>query len=729
MSQKKFCKSEIIHSYLHIKFVSYLLIQIQKRFSFVFDWNRFLCVFFVYLFPTILFALPTYKEVKSNYLPSDIRFYDREGELIQRLRVRKEYRSEEWVEYKEFPKFLIDAVVHAEDKRFFEHNGVDGNAIVASFWNSLKGSTLRGGSTITMQLVTILDPELQPKPKERKSIFQKIKQMHRATELESSWSKEEIFTAYLNLIFFRGELRGIASATKGLFHKSVSSITPNEAYLLAALIRSPQSSIQKISKRVCLLKFDKDGDSFDCEDISRFVREVLFRNLNYPQQPSIVPLFAKSILELGEYGPNYHLTIDTSISISYQKKVEEILKRNIKTLENRNVKDGAVVVLENKTGHVLVYVSNIGKESSVSQLDLIRTKRQVGSTLKPFVYAMNFQQKKLTPSSILSDSPIGISVYQGIYRPLNYDKSYKGNVTVRESLASSLNIPAIRALSFLDVNEFVSLLEDLGIQGLLYPEYYGPSLALGAADISLLELTNAYRMFANGGIYSKIQWRKDKGNQIQTVIFSPEVSYMISDILSDREARSLGFGWDNFLSTSYYTAVKTGTSQDMRDNWCIGYSEHYTVGVWVGNPTGSPMLDVSGITGAAPVWRETMDLLHESLGSKLKPLEKGAFKDEEVPNLEVETSNQNSFEKTKSFRILTPVSGSIFALDPDIPNGRQKILFTISSYDVSYSYHLNDLFLARASEPYLWEPKKGEYRLEIKDKDNKVVSFSLFEVR
>jgi penicillin-binding protein 1C len=124
-----------------------------------------------------------------------------------------------------------------------------------------------------------------------------------------------------------------------------------------------------------------------------------------------------------------------------------------------------------------------------------------------------------------------------------------------------------------------------------------------------------------------------------------------------------------------------------------------------------------------------MDLLHESLGSKLKPLEKGTFKDEEVPNIEVETSKQNSFEKTKSFRILTPVSGSIFALDPDIPNGRQKILFTISSYDVSYSYHLNDLFLARASEPYLWEPKKGEYRLEIKDKDNKVVSFSLFEVR
>lgn len=721
MKQKKLWKIDSKH-FLFVKFLFFLMIRFQTLFPFKLE-RKFLIVCFTILYiPSILLAFPTYQEVKSNFTPSDISFYDRQGELIQRLRMKKEYRTEEWVEYKEFPKFLIDSVIHAEDKRFFEHNGVDGNAMVASMWSSLRGFSLRGGSTITMQLVAILDPELQPKPKYRKSFFQKIKQINRATELESVWTKEEIFTAYLNLIYFRGELRGIASATKGLFRKSVSSLTPNESYLLAALIRSPQSSIQKISKRVCLLKLEKDSESSDCEVISQFVRESLFRNLDYSQHPSFVPLFAKSILDLGDYHSNLPMKVNTSLSLSYQKKVEEILSRNIKTLENRNVKDGAVIVLENKTGNVLVYVSNIGKESSVSQLDLIRTKRQVGSTLKPFVYALNFQQKKLTPNSILSDSPIGIPVYQGIYRPLNYDKSYKGNVTVRESLASSLNIPAIRALSFLDVNEFVSILTDLGIQGLQYPEYYGPSLALGAADINLLELTNAYRVFANGGMYSKVQWKQAEGKPLQTVIFSPQVSYMISDILSDREARSYGFGWDNFLSTSYFTAVKTGTSQDMRDNWCIGYSEHYTVGVWVGNPTGSPMLDVSGITGAAPVWRETMDLLHESLGSQLKPLDVDSQISDEVPN-------PNTIEKTKSFRILTPVSGSIFALDPDIPNGRQKILFTISSYDVSYSYHLNDLFLVRAGEPYLWEPKKGEYRLEIKDKNNKVVSLSFFEVR
>ncbi|XDD44273.1 penicillin-binding protein 1C [Leptospira sp. WS60.C2] len=692
-------------------------------------WHFFYVFLFFVFFSFPILALPNYTEVKSNYKPSDVRLLDRKGEVIQRLRVRKEYRSEEWVEFSDFPKSLVEAVIHAEDKRFWEHKGIDGNAMVASLWTSLKGSSLRGASTITMQLVTILDHELQPKGRERKSLFQKIKQIHRATELESFWTKEEIFTAYLNLIYFRGELKGISSATQGLYRKSVTSLTPNESYLLAALIRSPQSSIETISKRVCALKWERDGVSSDCEEVKRFVRESLFRNTDYSQQPSHVPLFAKSVLEFGVPSGTKEQTINTSLSFFYQRKVEEILRRNIKTLENRNVKDGAVLVLENKTGKVLAYVSNIGKDSSVSQLDLIRTRRQVGSTLKPFVYALNFEQKKLTPNSILSDSPIGIPVHQGIYRPLNYDKSYKGNVTVRESLASSLNIPAIRALSFLDVNEFVSLLESLGIHGLQYPEFYGPSLALGAADISLLELTNAYRVFANGGMYSKVQWTRDEEIQNPKKIFSPQVSYFISDILSDREARSLGFGWDNFLSTSYYTSVKTGTSQDIRDNWCIGYSEHYTVGVWVGNPTGSPMLDVSGITGAAPVWRETMDLLQETLPSKLQPMIVDHSTIEIDSFSDLNSSKLNHIEKTKSFRILTPVSGSIFALDPDIPNGRQKILFTISSYDVSYSYHLNDVFLAKAGEPFLWEPKKGEYRLEIKDNNLKVVSLSLFEVR
>ncbi|TGL85143.1 penicillin-binding protein 1C [Leptospira congkakensis] len=680
-----------------------------------------LIVFLIIVSP--LWSLPTYKEVKSQYIPSDIQVFDRSGDLIQRYRIRNDYRSEEWTEYNLLPKFLIDSVVHAEDKRFFEHTGMDSNALVSSFWGNLTGSSLRGGSTITMQLVSLLDPELKSSASKRKTLFQKFKQIQRAVELEETWTKEEIFTAYINLIYFRGELKGITSASKGLFRKSPEALTPNETYLLAALIRSPQSSIEKVIQRVCLLKKERDGAN-DCESISQLVRESLFRNFDYPQYPSFVPLYTKTILDFSKEEDKNKSQFNSSLSLNFQRKVEEILKRNVKTLANKNVKDGAVIVIENRTGQVLVYVPNIGEESSVSKLDLIRSKRQVGSTLKPFVYAENFQENKLTPDSILSDSPVGIPVYQGIYRPLNYDKSYKGNVTVRESLGSSLNIPAIRALSFLDINEFVLVLEKLGITGLRYPEFYGPSLALGTADITLLELTNAYRTLANGGIYSELKFDRSEDIIHSRRVFSPKSSYMVSEILADREARSLGFGWDNFLSTSYYTSVKTGTSQDMRDNWCIGYSEIYTVGVWVGNPTGSPMLDVSGITGAAPVWRETMDLFHESIGSKLTPPT-----EESSLELGFVSSKESRLEKTRSTRILTPVNGSIFALDPDIPLGRQKILFTFSSYDVSYSYYLNDEKIGSVGGPYLWEPKKGEYRLQVKDKDGKLLSLSLFEVR
>lgn len=692
-------------------------------FQFIFIIGIFFCNF-------TLSALPTYKEVKSQYLPSDIQLFDRTGELIQRYRIRKDYRSEDWTEYQKLPKFLIDSVIHAEDKRFFEHTGIDSNALVSSFFGNLKGQTLRGGSTISMQLVSLLDPELKSSASKRKTFFQKIKQIQRAVELEETWTKEEIFTAYINLIYFRGELKGITSASKGLFRKSPDALTPNETYLLAALIRSPQSPIEKVIKRVCLLKKEKDGVS-DCESISQFVRESLFRSLDYPQYPSFVPLYTKTFLDAlaekqnkVEFKNNSQL--NSSLSLTFQRKVEEILKRNVKTLTDKNVKDGAVVVIDNRTGQVLVYVPNIGEKSSVSKLDLIRSKRQVGSTLKPFVYAQNFEENKLTPDSILSDSPVGIPVYQGIYRPLNYDKSYKGNVTVRESLGSSLNIPAIRALSFLDINEFILVLERLGITGLRYPEFYGPSLALGTADITLLELTNAYRTLANGGMYSELKFDLSQELTSPRKVFSPKSSYLVSEILSDREARSLGFGWDNFLSTSYYTSVKTGTSQDMRDNWCIGYSEFFTVGVWVGNPTGSPMLDVSGITGAAPVWRETMDLFHESLGSQLNPPQEISSDDS---NSSFTSSKESRIERTKTTRILTPVNGSIFALDPDIPLGRQKILFTFSSYDVSYSYYLNDEKIGSAGGPYLWEPKKGEYRLQVKDRDDKVLSLSLFEVR
>ncbi|MDF3819476.1 penicillin-binding protein 1C [Leptospira sp. 96542] len=682
------------------------------------------CCFFMFAYS--LSAVPSYAEVKKNYKPSDVTILASNGEIIQKLRIISKYRSEQWLNYDEAPSFYWDTVLYAEDRDFYHHTGVDSIALLKSLWKGMTGSPIRGASTISMQLVSFFDEEIKPSQYKR-SVFQKIKQIQRAVELEETWTKKEILEAYTNLVYFRGELRGLSAASKALFLKHPSALSQNEVYVLVSLIRSPQAPIQKVMERACRLKKELDQTA-DCESVNLTTKEALFRNLDYVQFPSYIPHAAKKIVSLTPDD-----VIQTTISLPLQLGVEEILYRNVLGLKEKNVNDGAVLVLDNKTGSVLAYVGNVKNLSLVPYIDLILTKRQAGSTLKPFVYAQNFEEKKLTPVSLLSDSPIGIPDYQGTYRPLNYDKTYRGEVTVKESLGSSLNIPAIRALSFLDINYFVNSMKTLGFSNLQYAEFYGPSLALGTADVSLWELTNAYRTLANDGRFSNVNFFP---NQIPEWkhIYRPTVSYMVSYILSDREARSLGFGWDNFLSTTYYSSVKTGTSQDMRDNWCIGYSEHYTVGVWIGNPTGDPMLDVSGITGAAPVWRETMDLLHENKTSFLKTPPPGLiWLESKRSYVEMDSLNNEKQiygkDKHTIVRIVSPTNKSIYALDPDIPNGKQKILFTLSSYSDTYTFHLNGKFLANAKEPFFWAPIKGDYRLQILDSHGNLVSEVLFEVR
>ena len=244
-----------------------------------------------------------------------------------------------------------------------------------------------------------------------------------------------------------------------------------------------------------------------------------------------------------------------------------------------------------------------------------KLKRQAGSTLKPFLYEMAIERNLLTASSILDDSSINVSTPAGLYVPQDYDNEFKGHVSVRTALSASLNIPAVRTLMLVGPDSFISRLKQLGIEDLNEGDYYGLSLALGTADVNLYELVNAYRTLANNGKSSELKISIAKKN-MQKQVLKKEAVFIVSDILSDRTARSITFGFENPLATRFWTAVKTGTSKDMRDNWCVGYSQKYTVGVWVGNFKGEPMWNVSGITGAAPIWLELMNYLHRSTPSK-----------------------------------------------------------------------------------------------------------------
>jgi penicillin-binding protein 1C len=331
-------------------------------------------------------------------------------------------------------------------------------------------------------------------------------------------------------------------------------------------------------------------------------------------------------------------------------------------------------------------------------------------------------------------------VQGGIYRPKNYDNMFHGAVTARTALASSLNVPAVKTLDMAGVDSFVDKLRQLGFKNLESPEFYGPSLALGSADVSLWDLVNAYRTLANGGVWSPMQLAPGKNNQKSRRAISAEASFIIADILSDRESRSLTFTLESPLSTRYWTAVKTGTSKDMRDNWCVGFSDRYTVGIWAGNFSGHPMWDVTGVTGAAPVWIEVMNWLHGAQISLAAYPPPGVVQktiiitanDSEKKEWFIRGTESSLVEHVASRsipRIIYPAKGAILALDPDIPPDDQRIFFEASPAKADYEWLLDGKPIGNAAGLMPWEPQRGRHVLKLLERGDKVLDSIDFEVR
>jgi len=700
--------------------------------------KRFFCTLILLLFLNgAANALPTYKEVCQSYVKSDSLLLDRDGEPLYELRTDRVRRRLDWTPLKNISPALRVAVVKAEDKRFYEHPGVDYISIGAAVIRGLSSESLRGASTITMQLASLLGRELQA-GKERRSIWQKGKQVFKAWEIEKSWSKQEILEAYLNLVTFRGELQGIAAASRGIFGKDPHGLDQTESLILASLIRSPNASSSEIIKRVSHL-IKVMGWEIGEDEIYSKVRQVfLGPNLPRPRE-DLAPHIARQLLKGKPHGTNILSTLDGKT----QRFVLDRLVHHLLPLRMQNVKDGAALVVENQTGNVLAYVSYSGEPLSSRYVDGVQAKRQAGSTLKPFLYGLAFDQRILTPASVLDDSPLDIAVLSGIYQPANYDSKFKGLVTARNALASSLNVPAVKTLSLVGVEPFLNKLRQLGIKGLNESgDYYGPSLALGSADVTLWDLTNAYRTLANEGIWSELRLIFEENTPSkEKKIFSKEATFLVSDILSDREARSITFGLENSLSTRFWTAVKTGTSKDMRDNWCIGYSRKFTVGVWTGNFSGEPMWNVSGITGAAPVWIEVMNFLHRNCPSIKREVYPGLVRREIEFHQGITPSRKEWFirgtepdskdQRIGRFypRIVYPLSGTIIAIDPDIPLELQKIFFISQTNENDVRWVLNGVPMETLGKTIPWTPKTGKYSLALAKGEGKIVDSVSFEVR
>lgn len=695
------------------------------------------------------FAISSFNEVKSSYIASDAVVLDRNGKIIHELRINPEIRRFEWTPLENISPSLIKAVIQFEDKRFYSHYGVDWLALGSTFIKNITGKTKRGASTITMQVAAFLNRDLKPENKGR-TISQKWKQIKEALKIEQKWSKDEILEAYLNLVTYRGELQGIAAASRCLFNKEPAGLNMTESIILAVLICSPNTEINNIIRRANLLNKSL-GLPVNQDKIEKTVKETFKRKYYVRQKENLAPHVSHLLLDKIHKNDKYFegKPVLTTLDYNIQLFVYETLKEHISSLKSMNVNDGAAIVVENKTGDILAYVGSIWEDSLTPYVDGIRAKRQAGSTLKPFLYALAIDKHLLTAASLISDTPVDVSTESGIYKPQNYENDFKGLVTLRTALASSLNIPAVRTLSLIGVEHFVQKLKEAGFKNLKKGYYYGHSLALGSADVTLYELVNAYRMLANRGVFSNLKLLREDISEKQTQVFSSGAAFIISDILSDREARSYTFGLENPLNTKVKSSVKTGTSKDMRDNWCIGYTDKYTVGVWVGNFSGQAMWNVTGITGAGPVWSSIINYLHKNSSNTITEPPKDVIKKPIIiesinltekdewfikgtePSLirdsrYIITSNKYHFIP----RIVYPSDNTIITVDPDIPEEMQKIILEAYPINAEIIWILDGKKIGQSADnAIIITPIIGKHTLKIIDHQSNELDSVKFEVK
>ena len=477
----------------------------------------------------------------------------------------------------------------------------------------------------------------------------------------------------------------------------------------------------------------------DCTAIRAAAATLVSGDRAAQLDPALAPHLAVRLLD--KPGKRVTTTIDRRI----QTAAIVALRRQLAGLGSDRVRDGAVVVLDNATGEVLAYVGGVGLKSTAASVDGANARRQAGSTLKPHLYAQVIEHGWLTAASILDDSPVQLDTASGLYVPKNYDHSFKGPVSVRHALASSLNVPAVRALVIDDVQQFRDRLWALGYHGLVEDgEYYGFSLALGSAEVSLVEQANAFRTFANLGKWSPVTF--DATRHLRQLpprqIVNPAAAFIVGDILADAAARTDAFGADSALRLPFWAAAKTGTSKGMRDNWCIGWSDRFTVAVWVGNLEGDSMRAVSGTSGAAPVWRDVMLALHAGSPGKPPAMPDGVEARQialpgtrEPPRREyflrgtAQTEMAAAPQAARRPRITSPVSGSVYALDPDIPIDRQRLAVTVSGAVAGYRLILDKKPLGDADAGQQILPRPGSHMLALVDPGGRMIDRVRFTVR
>jgi 1A family penicillin-binding protein len=589
--------------------------------------------FLVYTF----YDLPSIRLIPENLNQPSVRITDRGGRLLYEIIPATGGRNAV-LSVANIPQCMKDATIAVEDGNFYNNPGVDVAGIIRALWINIQGGeTLAGGSTITQQVARTL--LLSDEVTER-TLRRKLRESVLAWQLTRAYSKDEILALYLNQIYYGGMAYGIEAAAQTYFGKSASDLLLPECALLAGLPQTPgvynpftNPDLALERQKVVLGLMEKSGFLTTEQRVDAENSPLSYNAEPYPiEAPHFVWMIKDQLDELymsGQLNAEQSLVIRTTLDLSMQNLAEEIVKRRIelfKPLEgqiNPNVKNAALVVLDPHTGEILTLVGSADYfDASIDgALNMATARRQSGSAFKPIIYAAALDPMHVnafTAATAILDVSTTFTTKDGQpYKPVNYDGKEHGFVPVRDSLASSLNVPAVLTLEHVGIENVISLANQLGIRSLDEPRNYDLSLALGGGAMNLLELSGAYAALANEGSYvqvtSILEIRDADGNLLYESeqpaarqVVDPRVAWLISDILSDDQARATGFSLNSVLKLDRTAAVKTGTTTNFHDNWTIGYTPDLLVGVWVGNSDREAMHNVTGLTGAAPIWHETM---------------------------------------------------------------------------------------------------------------------------
>ena len=679
-----------------------------------------------------------------------VEFTDRHGATLRETRTGDRFAKP--VPLDEIPPRLVHAMLAAEDKRFFEHHGVDWLASMRAAWDLVRHRRITSGaSTITQQLVKVAHPRPRTVPT-------KIIEAATALRIEQLWDKDRILEEYFNRVDFGHLNTGIATAADYYFGKPLADLSDAEAAFLAGLPKNPTRlnphralTAAKRRQQTVLTRM-RENHWLTAEEFERAIHEPL--HLQPPRRIFRAPHFVD--LVMAQSGSGARTTLDLPLN----ERVEDIVREQVAKLADKNLHNAAAVVIDNASGDVLVLV---GSENyfapGTGQVNGAWSPRSAGSTIKPFTYLLALE-RGATPASIAADVPAVFATPTGAYHPENYNRRCLGPVSYRSALANSLNIPAVRVLAACGGPPVLhSRLVGLGLTSLNKPvAEYGLGLTIGNAEVRLLELANAYACLARLGEAKAYRLLADGTDGRKGTNCDPRLAWLIADMLSDNAARTPSFGANSPLRFDFPVACKTGTSTDYRDNWAMGYTPEFTVGVWAGNFDGAAMRGVSGVSGAAPILHAIFEHLHARFGTSwyaippgivehdvhpltghvltapradgvrekflaenLPPTESPADYDDAgrvqlgdeyaawFASAENGLADRASVAESGTLRVIAPAPGTTFIIDPDLPSSRRVRLVAAGSPDAQWK---SDTLRCEGGTAFLAE---GEHRLSVTD--------------